>query len=151
MPPTAVPFLYTAPELSHGRIDIRGVRSISVAPIQVNFPCIRSVTQIDRQSTEKKTGKQTHGKRIYLNVALLNHPRRFSTKYASDGTWKTRITNHEMPLCSEISADIAPETRQQSSHYYEASPSRFGKRPSQIEQLLTLFDQTKETLIPKSP
>ena len=58
--PISAPFLYTAPELSHGRIDIRGVRSIHVTPIQVNFPCIRSVTQIDRQSTEKKTGKQTH-------------------------------------------------------------------------------------------
>ena len=115
-------FLYTTPELSHGRIDIRGVRSISATPIQVNFPYIRSVTQIDRQSIEKKTGRQAHGKRIYLNSALLNHLRRSSTKYASDGAWKTRTTTHDMPLCSKISADVAPEIRQQSSHYYGAPP-----------------------------
>ena len=35
---SAPPF-YTQPQnLSHGRIDIRGVRSIPVTPIQVNFP-----------------------------------------------------------------------------------------------------------------
>lgn len=53
--PMCSPFLHTDPELSHGRIDIRSVRYLTVTPIQVNFPCIFSVAEIHRDSTVKKS------------------------------------------------------------------------------------------------
>ena len=150
MPPTAVPFLYTARTQSRTHRHQR--RAFYLRGSNTGQFSLYPIRHTNRSTVHREENRQANPRETHLPiVALLNHPRRFSTKYASDGTWKTRITNHEMPLCSEISADIAPETRQQSSHYYETSPSRFGKRPSQIEQLLTLFDQTKETLIPKSP
>ena len=90
--PISAPFYTQPPELSHGRIDIRGVRSILVTPIQVNFPCIRSVTQIERQSTEKKTGKQTHGKRIYLNSRSTEPPAQILYKIRE--RWSVENKNH---------------------------------------------------------
>ena len=78
---------------------IRGVRSIHVTPIQVNFPC--TVTQIDRQSTEKKT-KQTHGKRIYLNSRSSEPPAQILYKISERWSVETRTTTHVMRLCSKI-------------------------------------------------
>ena len=93
------------------------MRSIPVTPIQVNFPCIRSVTQIERQSTEKKTGKQTHGQRIYLNsrsteppahilhkirerwsVENKNHHPRDATMLEDKCRWRTRNTAANLAL-----------------------------------------------------
>jgi predicted transposase YbfD/YdcC len=63
----APPFLRTEPELSHGRIDIRSVRYLTVTPMKVNFPCIHSVAEIHRDSTVKKTKVRSLGQRIYLS------------------------------------------------------------------------------------
>lgn len=38
-----------------------------VSPLQVNFPCIRSVAEIKRESTDKKSGQNSKGSRIYLS------------------------------------------------------------------------------------
>lgn len=86
------PFLYTPPELSHGRIDIRGVRYIPVTPIQVNFPCIWSVAEIDRKSTDKKTGKLTNGQRIYLSSRQSEPPARILQKIRD--RWSVENKNH---------------------------------------------------------
>jgi len=78
--------------LSHGRIDIRGVRHIPVTPVQVNFPCIWSVAQIHRQSTEKNTGKQTSGQRIYLSSRRSEPPARILQKVRD--RWNVENKNH---------------------------------------------------------
>ena len=59
--------MYTPFELSHGRIDQRSVRLLKVTPTQVNFPCIRSLAQIERSSIQKKSGEQTKGSRLFLS------------------------------------------------------------------------------------
>jgi len=84
--------LYTAPELSHGRIDIRGIRHIPVTPLQVNFPCIWSVVEIQRQSTEKKTGKRTDGQRIYLSSRQSEPQARILQKVRD--RWAVENKNH---------------------------------------------------------
>ncbi|MBT62626.1 MAG: hypothetical protein CML13_05370 [Puniceicoccaceae bacterium] len=84
--------MYTAPELSHGRIDIRGVRHIPVTPIQVGFPCIQSVAEIRRQSTDKKTGQQTNGQRIYLSSRAGEPPARILQKIRD--RWSVENKNH---------------------------------------------------------
>jgi len=38
-----------------------------VSPLQVNFPCIRSVAEIKRESISKKSDQNSKGRRIYLN------------------------------------------------------------------------------------
>lgn len=38
-----------------------------VNPLQVNFPCIRSVAEITRESIDKRSGQNSKGKRIYLS------------------------------------------------------------------------------------
>lgn len=38
-----------------------------VSPLQVNFPCIRSVAEIKRESIDKKSGQSSKGRRIYLS------------------------------------------------------------------------------------
>lgn len=38
-----------------------------VNPLQINFPCIRSVAEIKRESTSKKSGQNSKGRRIYLS------------------------------------------------------------------------------------
>lgn len=84
--------MYTAPELSHGRIDVRGVRYIPVTPMQVGFPCIRSVAEIHRQSTEKKTGQQTRGQRIYLSSRSSEPPAVILQKVRD--RWSVENKNH---------------------------------------------------------
>jgi len=66
--------LHTEPELSHGRIDIRSVRYLTVTPMQVNFPCIHSVAEIHRDSIVKKTGARSIGQRIYLSSRQKEPP-----------------------------------------------------------------------------
>lgn len=68
------------------------MRYIRVTAIQVNFPYIRSVAQIDRQSTEKKTGKQTHGQRIYLNSRSSEPPAQILHKIRE--RWSVENKNH---------------------------------------------------------
>ena len=68
------------------------MRYIRVTPIQVNFPYIRSVAQIDRRSTEKKTGKQTHGQRIYLNSRPTEPPAQILHKIRE--RWSVENKNH---------------------------------------------------------
>jgi predicted transposase YbfD/YdcC len=58
--------LYTPYELSHGRIDQRCVRTLSVDPVQVNFPCIRTIVEIVRESTQKKSSQQKKGRRLFM-------------------------------------------------------------------------------------
>jgi len=58
--------LYTPCELSHGRIDRRGIRTLQVDPLQVNFPCIRTIVEIVRDSTDKKSNGQTKGRRLFM-------------------------------------------------------------------------------------
>lgn len=84
--------MYTAPELSHGRIDIRGVRHIPVTPMQVGFPCIWSVAEIHRESTEKHTGKQTSGQRIYLSSRPGEPPNTILRKVRQ--RWSVENKNH---------------------------------------------------------
>ncbi len=38
-----------------------------VNPLQINFPCIRSVAEIKRKSINKKSGQNSKGRRIYLS------------------------------------------------------------------------------------
>jgi hypothetical protein len=107
--------LFTAPELSHGRIDIRGLRYIRVTPTQVNFPHIQSVAQIDRQSTEKKTGKQTHGLRIYLSSRSNEPPAKILQKIRDQ--WSVENKNHH-PRDATLLEDkfrAAPDTPLQTS------------------------------------
>jgi len=68
------------------------VRYIRVTPIQVNFPFIRSVAEIHRQSTEKKTGKQTCGQRIYLSSRASEPPARILQKIRD--RWSVENKNH---------------------------------------------------------
>jgi predicted transposase YbfD/YdcC len=84
--------LYTAPELSHGRIDIRGVRHIPVTPLQVNFPCIWSIAEIHRKSTDKKTDKRTSGQRIYLSSRHGEPPAQILRKIRD--RWSVENKNH---------------------------------------------------------
>jgi len=45
-----------------------------VTPVQINFPCIHSIVEVERQSISKKTGEQSNGKRIYLSSAHKQPP-----------------------------------------------------------------------------
>lgn len=68
------------------------MRYIRVTSTQVNFPYIRSVAQIDRQSTEKKTGKQTHGQRIYISSRATEPPAMILQKIRD--RWSVENKNH---------------------------------------------------------
>jgi predicted transposase YbfD/YdcC len=48
---------------------------MAVHPVQINFPCIRSVAEVMRQSTCKKSSKQSNGRRIYLSSREKPPPR----------------------------------------------------------------------------
>jgi predicted transposase YbfD/YdcC len=84
--------LHTDPELSHGRIDIRSVRYLSVTPMQVNFPCIHSVAEIHRDSTVKKTKIRTIGQRIYLSSRQAEPPASILNKVRL--RWNVENKNH---------------------------------------------------------
>ena len=45
-----------------------------VSPLQVNFPCIRSVSEIKRESISKKSGQNSKGRRIYLSSCSKQPP-----------------------------------------------------------------------------
>jgi predicted transposase YbfD/YdcC len=45
-----------------------------VSPLQVNFPCIRSVAEIKRESTSKKSDQNSKGRRIYLSSRSQQPP-----------------------------------------------------------------------------
>ncbi len=84
--------MYTPPELSHGRIDIRGVRHIPVTPVQVNFPCVFSVAEIHRRSTDKKSGKKSKGQRIYLSSRASELPAKILQRVRD--RWSVENKNH---------------------------------------------------------
>ena len=84
--------MYTAPELSHGRIDVRGIRYIPVSPIQVGFPCVHSVAQIHRHCTNKKTSEQTRGERIYLSSRSSEPPAKILQRIRD--RWSVENKNH---------------------------------------------------------
>jgi len=84
--------LYTPLELSHGRIDIRGVRHMPVTPLQVNFPCVHSVVEIHRRSTDKKSGLKSKGQRIYLSSRASEPPAKTLRKVRD--RWSVENKNH---------------------------------------------------------
>ena len=45
-----------------------------VTPVQVNFPCVHSVAEIHRRSTDKKSGQKSKGQRIYLSSRASEPP-----------------------------------------------------------------------------
>ena len=78
--------------LSHGRIDIRGVRHMPVTPVQVNFPCVHSVVEIHRRSTDKKSGQKSKGQRIYLSSRASEPPAKTLRKVRD--RWSVENKNH---------------------------------------------------------
>lgn len=84
--------MYTPYELSHGRIDQRGVRTLPVDPIQVNFPCIRSIVEIVRESTQKKSNSRKKGSRLFMTDTPNIPPAQMLAKVRE--RWNVENKNH---------------------------------------------------------
>lgn len=54
-------------ELNHGRIEQRLARCLRINPLEVCFPCVRSVVEVRRNSRGKKSGAATKGRRLFLS------------------------------------------------------------------------------------
>jgi len=68
------------------------VRYIPVTPVQVNFPCVFSVAEIHRRSTEKKSGQKSEGQRIYLSSRESETPAKILQKVRD--RWSVENKNH---------------------------------------------------------
>jgi predicted transposase YbfD/YdcC len=60
--------------------------------MQVCFPCVRSVIEIARQSTNKKTGATTNGRRLYLSSQAKQPPRSVLNQIRQ--RWNVENKNH---------------------------------------------------------
>jgi len=63
-----------------------------VTPVQVNFPCVHSVVEIHRRSTDKKSGQKSEGKRIYLSSRASEPPANTLRKVRD--RWSVENKNH---------------------------------------------------------
>jgi len=58
--------LSTCLQPGHGRIDSRRYRTLAVTPEQLGFPHAAQLLEIQRESTNKKTGVTTTGRRLFI-------------------------------------------------------------------------------------
>ncbi|HKK19438.1 MAG TPA: hypothetical protein VJ952_12245 [Opitutales bacterium] len=68
------------------------MRYIPVTPVQVNFPCIYSVADIHRRSTDKKSGQKSKGQRIYLSSRASEPPAKILQRVRD--RWSVENKNH---------------------------------------------------------
>lgn len=150
--------MHTPVELSHGRIDNREVRLVPVNPVQVNCPCIYSVIEIKRLSTEKKSLKQSQGKRLYLssyldvppaevldrirlrwNVENKNHHPRDTTFLEDKCRCRTRNTTANLALLRGAVLTIWKITRPDLP-----APAFISKNQRNLDALISLLNQNQQ-------
>ena len=68
------------------------MRHIPITPVQANFPCVHSVAQIHRRSTDKKSGQKSEGQRIYLSSRASEPPANILQKIRN--RWSVENKNH---------------------------------------------------------
>jgi predicted transposase YbfD/YdcC len=83
--------LPTPLEAGHGRLDQRCFRTLTVTPEQLGFPHAAQLLEIQRESTDKKTGATTTGRRLFVLSEPLASADAFA---AARARWGIENKNH---------------------------------------------------------